>query len=600
MKRQVLLAALLLAALAFRAPPPAAAQRTLPPASLPVASVCVPFLPPFLEAHPAPGVPKKTTPVVIVGGTLAPEILYFLLEERLRSEGYAVQFFPLPNGGMSDIVAASQTLGCVIDEVLARTHAIKVHLIGHSQGVLTSRAYIKFQNGENKVETLVSLAGPNQGTRVVSGFFLEYPMPTLLGCFPGNPNPPPPCIQLAVGSTLVQQVNDRPPGDPIYYTNFATTDDAWVVPHTNSFFPYDCDKTNGLGELLKCNIHIQTYCPQLAAPVDHVGLPFDTNVWNGIRLALLHRPIDLGCGLPPATPSNLECESTEAREPLSGVASYPEAIARVPAAKLAQGFVRVGSSCEVSRFGNGSVHAAVMVRNVPEGSDGWACKGADPALTPNPAWARATVNYCRIEPKVVPSQRLECQTLSASSALAFYPQVSVEMTPAMIADGYQVVSGGCTSSYFGNGSTHAESLVRSSRTWNGLGWTCQGADPTNISQQATVAATLVACRSKIDNADRNAFAEAPELQCQVTPGPLVAGFGPISAVDAADPAQRVVGGECELSWFGNGSTHAEFVVKNGQSGFSGWACQGADPPFTPNLASVKSSVIACNVSLGVR
>lgn len=589
------LALLVLSALALTAAP-LAAQRGMPAAN----SVCVPFLPPFLEAHPAPGVPKKTTPVVLVGGTLAPEILYILLEERLRSEGYAVQFFPLPDGGMTDIVAASQKLGCVIDEVLARTRAAKVHLIGHSQGVLTARTFIKFQNGENKVETLVSLAGPNQGTHVVSGFFLQYPMPTLLGCYPNNPGAPPPCLQLAVGSALINQVNDRPPGDPIYYTNFATTDDAWVVPHTNSFFPYDCDKTNGLGELLKCNIHIQTYCPQLTAPIDHVALPFDTHVWNGIRLALLHRPIDLGCGLPPATPSNLECESTEVREPLSGVGNYPLAIARVPAAKLAQGFVRVGGSCEVSRFGNGSVHAAVMVRNEPQDGDAWACKAADPALTPNPAWARATIHYCRIEPKVVPSQRLECRTLASVSPFGFYPQVSVEMTPAMIADGFQVVSGGCASSYFGNGSTHAESIVRSSRTWNGLGWTCQGADPTNISQQALVAATLVACRSKIDNADRNAFTEVPELQCQVTPGPLVTGFGPLSAVDAANPAQRVTGGECEYSWFGNGSVHAEFMVNNGKSGFSGWACQGADPPFTPNLAGVKSSVIACNVSLGVR
>lgn len=303
MKRFSTIALLLLCLAAMFAPRGAAAQ-----------SACDPFLPPFLAAHPTAGNSLKPLPVVIAGGTLAGELLYLLLEERLRNEGYAVQFFPLPQGGTIDIPTGAGTLACVVDEVLARTGAAKVHLIGHSQGALMGRTYIKYWNAEDKVESMISLAGPHQGTEVVSGSFLQYPLPSLLGCFGGALSAP--CQQMAENSPLIQDVNDRPANDPIYYTNFVTTDDAWVIPYTNGFMPYDCDKTSAQGQLLKCNVHIQAYCPNLLLPPDHVTLPSDLNVWYGIRTALLHQPIDLGCGLPQSNPTNLECESTELRFPL--------------------------------------------------------------------------------------------------------------------------------------------------------------------------------------------------------------------------------------------------------------------------------------------
>lgn len=595
MKRIFPIVLLLLCAALFSPQPAEAQELNL----LKVRSHCnVPFLSPLYEPYPAPGVTKKTTPVVIVGGTLAIELLYIPLEIRLGLEGYSVIFFPLPEGGLIDINDAADRLACVVDHVLSTTHAAKVHMIGHSQGVLTTRVYIANYNAENKVETVVSLAGPNQGTLVTTGTFLEYPLPSLLGCYEGVSLPP--CVQLSSNSPMVNFVNSRPIGS-VYYTNFGTTDDDWIVPYENSFMPFNCDKVNGRGELLTCNVHIQDYCPNLPFPITHISMPNELPIWNGIKQALAHQPINLCGTLPPTTtPSNLECETTEVREPVSGLASYPRAVARVPADKLAQGFVRVGGGCEVSQFGTGSVHAAVMVENGPHEANGWACKAADPALIINPAWARSTVHYCRIEPKVDPAQRLECQTLAQTSALAFNPIASVTLPPTMVADGYKVISGGCTSSYFGNGSVHAESVVRSTRNFDELGWTCQGADPPNNPQLANVTATLVACRSKIDAGARNTWLVEPELQCQVTKGPLVTGFGPQSTINTANPGRRILGGECELSWALHGSIHAEFMVKNGLEGFSGWTCKGADPPLTPNLAHAQATAISCNVSLGVK
>jgi pimeloyl-ACP methyl ester carboxylesterase len=550
---------------------------------------------------PPPGVPQNPTPVIIVGGTMASEIVYWVLESRLSQAGYVVQFFPLPLNGTQDIALDAVALDRVVDAVRTATGSPKVQMIGHSQGSIAARTYISRYQGETKVETLVSLAGPHQGTEVVSGTFMQYPFPTLFGCYLGNPFPSPspsPCEQMAVGSALVREVNTRPANDPIYYTNVSTKDDTWIVPYTNAFMPTNCNRTNASGDVLECNILIQKYCPD--HPVDHANLPSDDKVWALIQQSLQHRKIDLGCGSMGDAPATVECETSEAKTPTSGTASYPRAVARVPAAKLAQGFVRVGGGCEVSRFGHDSVHAAVLVQSVPDGEDGWACKAADPAFTPNPAWARATVNYCRVLPTATaPSQKLACMTATQKSALGRNPLAAVELSPAQISAGYAVVAGGCDSSYAGNGSIHAENIVRSGRTASNAGWSCQAADPPNNGQDATVTATLVACRVDLSATDKARFTVPPALQCQVTRTPP-SGLQsyPQALARAPSLTDKVFGGECLLSYAGHGSVHAEFMVEHGFHGVDTWGCLGADPPLLPNPGTAQAGVITCHVTPG--
>jgi pimeloyl-ACP methyl ester carboxylesterase len=244
---------------------------------------------------PPPGATRNPTPVVIVGGTVGLEPLYWILEDRLASAGYVVQFFPLPLLGLQDIGKSAAALDRVVDEVRTATRAPKVHLIGHSQGAIAARTYITRFHGEDRVETLISLAGPHQGTKVFSGTFLQYLGPTLLGCYTGNPFPQPPsCAQMAIGSPLLAEINRRSPSDPIYYTNISTRDDVWIIPEANASMPGNCNRTSASGELLECNILIQKYCP--THPVDHSFLPSDDVVWRAIQQALQHRKIDPGCG----------------------------------------------------------------------------------------------------------------------------------------------------------------------------------------------------------------------------------------------------------------------------------------------------------------
>ncbi|MHA2247558.1 MAG: lipase family alpha/beta hydrolase [Candidatus Hodarchaeales archaeon] len=51
-----------------------------------------------------------------------------------------------------------------VDDILTQTGAIKVDLVGHSSGGLSSRYYVKFLNGTDKVDDLVTLASCNHGT----------------------------------------------------------------------------------------------------------------------------------------------------------------------------------------------------------------------------------------------------------------------------------------------------------------------------------------------------------------------------------------------------------------------------------------------------
>jgi len=235
----------------------------------------------FLITDPE-AVKDRKNPVLIVGGTYAAEIIYWILESRLDKDGYTYKFFELPERGSIDINAGADKLKVVIDAFLRDTGAAKLHLIAHSQGGIVARTYIQRHGGQNTVESMISLASPHKGTK-----FVDSDAAKLLGC-PAAP----PCAQMKIGSPLLQQINNRPANDPIYYTNFVTNNDMFIVPMANGMMD-NCDRTGPFGEKLACNVHIQQSCPNRS--VDHLGLAFDATVYNGIQQALRHQEILLNC-----------------------------------------------------------------------------------------------------------------------------------------------------------------------------------------------------------------------------------------------------------------------------------------------------------------
>jgi len=229
-----------------------AQARTATPRSLALAGAndwsCQPS-----KAHPSP--------VVIVHGTFGDsQNLLQRLTWSLDGAGYCVFAIDYGNRATGPIEDSAAQLKTYVDRVLAATGAAKVSMVGHSQGGMMPRYFIKFLGGANKVDDLVGLAPSNHGTS----------NPLLLT--PGLSYLCPSCLQQKTGSTFLTRLNadDETPG-PVSYTNVVTRYDEVVLPHTSGF----------LAGPNTTNVRLQDKCRLDLA--DHLLIPSDG---PAIRLAL--------------------------------------------------------------------------------------------------------------------------------------------------------------------------------------------------------------------------------------------------------------------------------------------------------------------------
>ena len=231
-------------------------------------------------AAPVEAQTPRRDPVVIVGGFLTgqpiADFFYAGLADRLRADGYQAYIFGPVDFGMADIRASAASLDRFVDDIRATTGAQKVDLIGHSQGGLTGRYYIKSLGGAAEVDSMISLSSLHYGTAVANlGSFL------LLGNCIGIAG----CEQMRIGSSFLNELNagDDTIGD-VVYTNIVTVWDELVIPYWNGFLQNDGNNTN---------ITIQSQCPFRF--VGHAGVASDATVYSGVVDALRHEPIRLSC-----------------------------------------------------------------------------------------------------------------------------------------------------------------------------------------------------------------------------------------------------------------------------------------------------------------
>lgn len=210
-------------------------------------------------------------PVIIVAGTLQRASVYEPLAARLRANGHQVYIYELPNLGRGDIANSATGLAAFADDVRATTGTDRVDLVGHSQGGLVARQYVKFNGGADHVRNLVGLGTPNRGT-------LTALIPSALGVGEDGAVA---FDQMVPGSDFLRALNegDDTIGD-VRYTSFYTNQDLVVVPVATATL------NDGA-----TNVRIQDQLPDNR--VGHQGLPFDPAVQNGIEDALRGEPIDL-------------------------------------------------------------------------------------------------------------------------------------------------------------------------------------------------------------------------------------------------------------------------------------------------------------------
>ncbi|MFF4358210.1 esterase/lipase family protein [Streptomyces sp. NPDC001604] len=180
-------------------------------------------------------------PVVLVHGTLANSVDNWLaLAPYLEDRGYCVFSFDYGQlsgvpvfYGLAPIDKSAEQLSAYVDKVLAATGAAKVDLVGHSQGGMMPRYYLKFLGGAAKVNALVGIAPDNHGTDL-DGFT------KLLPYFPGAADlisaSTPGLADQIVGSAFLTKLNaggDTVPG--VHYTVLATKYDEVVTPYSSQF-----------------------------------------------------------------------------------------------------------------------------------------------------------------------------------------------------------------------------------------------------------------------------------------------------------------------------------------------------------------------------
>jgi triacylglycerol esterase/lipase EstA (alpha/beta hydrolase family) len=180
-------------------------------------------------------------PVVLVHGTFANATDNWLaFAPYLEDRGYCVFSFDygqLPGVpvfyGLGPIDKSAEQLQAFVDKVLAATGTAKADLVGHSQGGMMPRYYLKFLGGAAKVNTFVGIAPDNHGTTLDG-------LANLLPYFPGasdllSASTPGLADQIA-GSAFLTKLNAG--GDTVsgvHYTVIATKYDEVVTPYSSQF-----------------------------------------------------------------------------------------------------------------------------------------------------------------------------------------------------------------------------------------------------------------------------------------------------------------------------------------------------------------------------
>ena len=204
-------------------------------------------------------------PVVLVHGTYGDmTVSWNLLSPLLRGLGYCVFALDYGARGTGPIEGSAAQLGAFVDTVLSITGAPQVLIVGHSQGGMMPREWMRFLGGASRVRGLVGLAPSNHGT-------------TLFAARIGADTGCDACGEQIAGSSFLDRLNaggDTLPG--IDYTVIESVHDEVVTPYYSAFLrgPRVTDVT------------IQHLCP--LEPVEHVGITNDPVALQWVVDALDH------------------------------------------------------------------------------------------------------------------------------------------------------------------------------------------------------------------------------------------------------------------------------------------------------------------------
>jgi pimeloyl-ACP methyl ester carboxylesterase len=151
-------------------------------------------------------------PVVLVHGLVDNRSIFAVMRRSLRRRGFASvcswNYSPL----LGDVARGARELGEHIERICLQTGHEKVHVVGHSLGGLIARYHVQRQGGHARIDSLVTLGTPHQGS------VLAHALPTPL------------IRQLRPGSPVLQELAEPAPGCATPLTAVYSDLDQLVLP----------------------------------------------------------------------------------------------------------------------------------------------------------------------------------------------------------------------------------------------------------------------------------------------------------------------------------------------------------------------------------
>ncbi|KAG0002242.1 hypothetical protein BGZ79_003367 [Entomortierella chlamydospora] len=192
-------------------------------------------------------------PVVLIHGTTLSINSWTDFVPVMVKRGYCVFgltygiYPPLTSfGGLAPIEDSAREVGNFINDVLAKMNVTQVDVVGHSQGGIIARYWMRYLDGAGKVHTHVGVSGINHGTTLDGIATLGKVLGIFNSVQPLFDSVAPSLFEMVTNSPFMNKLNegsDIVPG--VTFANIATKLDEIVTPYENCY-QNDTGVTNAL------------------------------------------------------------------------------------------------------------------------------------------------------------------------------------------------------------------------------------------------------------------------------------------------------------------------------------------------------------------
>ncbi len=139
--------------------------------------------PPAVRAFFAADPLAAHIPVLLVHGLIDNRSVFSVMQRSLRRRGFAHVCTWNYSPFLTDVARGARNLGAHIERICERTGHDRVHVVGHSLGGLIARYHVQRHGGDLRVESLVTLGTPHEGTVLAH----VAPTPLIRQLRPGSP-----------------------------------------------------------------------------------------------------------------------------------------------------------------------------------------------------------------------------------------------------------------------------------------------------------------------------------------------------------------------------------------------------------------------------